>query len=60
MILLPLALVVVSVLIMASLARRAALRRAEYEEELSREAAARGPLRVGVARIPGVSKLRSS
>src|SRR5919199_5402091 len=45
MLLLPLLLLVLFVLISLSIARRAALRRAEYEEELAREAASRGPRR---------------
>jgi transitional endoplasmic reticulum ATPase len=44
---LPLMLFVVFSLIAASAMRRAALRRAEYEEELAREAAERGPTRGG-------------
>jgi transitional endoplasmic reticulum ATPase len=47
MLLLPLLVLVVFAFIALSLARRAALRRAEYEEELAREAAARGPTRGG-------------
>src|SRR5689334_8448415 len=47
MLLLPLLVLVVFAFVAMSLARRAALRRAEYEEELAREAAERGPSRAG-------------